>query len=115
MVKNRHLLAGLVVLGAVNLFAFFGLISGERDSARSVKGLEREVDAAREEQRRVAESFGRQAEGLQHDLDQARAVIVELRDDVARLQSELARTRKELLDRPGRAAPRQQGGEEQAP
>jgi septal ring factor EnvC (AmiA/AmiB activator) len=96
MVKNQHLLAALVVLGAVNLLAFFGVISGERDSAREVKGLTRELTAFRDEQKQRAEEFNRETGELRRDLEEARSTITQLRGDVDQAHALLAKTRKAL-------------------
>jgi uncharacterized coiled-coil DUF342 family protein len=114
MLKNQHLLAGLVVLGAVNVLAFFGLISGERDSARTIQSLRQELTVTRDEQEKGAERLGREADRLRQELDGAHATIAELRGDVGKLQNQLTRTRRALdaveerLDKP---APREGGKE----
>jgi chromosome segregation ATPase len=96
MVKNQHLLAGLMILGVVNLLAFFGVMSGERDSAREVKGLAGQLTALRDEEKRRAEELGREAGELRRDLDEARSTIAQLRGDVDKAQALLAKTRKAL-------------------
>jgi chromosome segregation ATPase len=107
IVKNQHLLLGLVALGVVNVLAFFGMMSGERDSARAVRGLEGQLNGAREEQRQATERFGRENEELKGQLQEAYSTISQLQGDVGRLQNQLSRTRRALeaveerLDKPG--------------
>jgi septal ring factor EnvC (AmiA/AmiB activator) len=117
MVKNRHLLGGLVVLGAINVLAYLGLISGERDSARALKAVERDLAAARDEQRHGAESQARQTEELKRGLEEAHSLIGQLRSDVEKVETRLLRTRRALeaveerLDKPA-PAPQPGGGKE---
>jgi hypothetical protein len=112
MIKNQHLLGGLVVLGAINVLAFLGLISGESASARAIRELTSELGNAREENRQTAETLGRENTDLRHNYD---AVITQLREDVESLRERLSRTRKALeaveerLDKP---AARQGEGKE---
>jgi uncharacterized membrane protein len=89
MVKNQHLLAALVVLGVVNLLAFFGLMSGERASAR-------ELAAAREEQKRAADAAAKETSALHQRLEEARAAIVQLHGELEQVRSQLAKTRRAL-------------------
>jgi predicted RNase H-like nuclease (RuvC/YqgF family) len=89
MIKNQHLLAGLVVLGAINVLAFLGVISGESASARAIKELTAELAVARDQQRQVAETLGRENRDLRRDFD-------ELKNDVESLRERLSRTRKAL-------------------
>jgi uncharacterized membrane protein len=106
VVKNQHLLGGLVVLGAVNVLAFFGLMSGERDSARTIRALEQELNGVREESKQGAERLGREVDELRRGLDEANATAEQLRGDVGKLQGQLTRTRRALeaveerLDKP---------------
>jgi TolA-binding protein len=105
MVKNQHLLTGLLVLGAVNLVAFFALVFGERDSARGLKSVEREVIGLRDDQHSSAEAAGARAEVLGRQLEEARSTIGELQESVDKLKKQLAKTRdaldaiKERLDK----------------
>jgi septal ring factor EnvC (AmiA/AmiB activator) len=96
IVKNQHLLGGLVVVGAINVLAFMGVISAERDRARFVYSLEQQLNGAREEQRKSVEHFGQETEDLRHQLDEARGVINTLHEEVGKVQSQLARTRRTL-------------------
>jgi TolA-binding protein len=96
MVKNQHLLVGLVVLGAVNLVAFLSLLFGERESARLLKGLERDVAASRDDQRRIVESVGLETAGLRKDVEQVQSIVVQLRGEIDRMQGQLDKTRKAL-------------------
>jgi TolA-binding protein len=106
IVKNQHLLGGLVVLGAINVLAFFGLMSGERDSTRTIRGLQQELNATHEDQRQTAERVGRETEELRRGLEEANSTIEQLRGDVGKLQTQLGRTRRALdaieerLDKP---------------
>ena len=94
MVKNRHLLASLVVLGVLNLLAFFALLFGERDSARAARMLERQLAADREEARQSADSLRQQAEELRQRLDTAQSSLEQLRDEVATVRSLAAKMRR---------------------
>jgi chromosome segregation ATPase len=96
MVKNQHLLGGLVVLGGINALAFLGVISGERGSAQAIKGLEGDLAAARAEQKQSAELLGRDNREMRRELEEATAVIGQLKDDVANLRERLSKTRKAL-------------------
>jgi septal ring factor EnvC (AmiA/AmiB activator) len=103
MIKNQHLLGSLVVLGAINVLAFFGLISGERDSARALKGLERDLAASRAEQGRAAENLGHELakvreeqQRLTGNLEDAQSVIAQLRGDMDKARTRLLRNREEL-------------------
>jgi TolA-binding protein len=96
MIKNQHLLAGLVVLGALNLLAFFSLIFRESDSARSLKAVEREVGALRNDQHADAEAGAARTEQLRQQLDEARGTIADLQETVEKLKTQLARTRETL-------------------
>jgi septal ring factor EnvC (AmiA/AmiB activator) len=96
MIKNQHLLGGLVVLGVINVLAFLGLVSGENASARAIKELTSELAKARDEQRQTAETLGRENRDLRRDLDDAVADIKQLKNDVESLRERLSRTRKAL-------------------
>jgi primosomal protein N'' len=115
MVKNQHLLGGLVVLGAINLLAFFGLISGESASARAIQELKGELAKARDEQRQAVENLGRENHDLRRNYNDAESVITDLKNEVETLRDRLSRTRKALeaveerLDKP---AARQTDGKE---
>ncbi len=96
MLKNQHLLGGLVVLGAINVLAFFGLISGERDSARAVNGLQHELSDSHENNKRSIESLTRQNEDLQRNLEQARTAIDKLQESLDSIRERQARMRDRL-------------------
>ncbi len=96
MLKNQHLLAALVALGAVNVIAFCSLISGERESARGLKSLGHELNAAREEHRQAAEGLLQQTGELRRRLDESQSAVEQLRGEVQEVRGQLARTRKAL-------------------
>jgi septal ring factor EnvC (AmiA/AmiB activator) len=115
MVKNQHLLIGLVAIGAINVLAILGLLSGERESTRSIKGLERDLATAREEQRQSAEKFGRATDELHRDLEETQSAIGQLRNEMERVQERLVKTRRALdameerLEKQAPAAPKEAG------
>jgi septal ring factor EnvC (AmiA/AmiB activator) len=117
MIKNQHLLAGLVVLGAINVIAILGLISGENASARAIRELTGELAKARDEQTQAAETLGRETRDLRRDYDDAVAVIAQLKNDVDSLRDRLSRTRKALeaveerLDKPARQGDGKESGQ----
>jgi peptidoglycan hydrolase CwlO-like protein len=115
IVKNQHLLGGLVVLGAVNVLAFIGMMSGERDSARTIRGLEYQLNGAREEQKQVAERLSRETEELKGQLQEAYSTINQLQVDIGKLQNQLNRTRRALdaiEERLEKPATKEGGGKE---
>jgi septal ring factor EnvC (AmiA/AmiB activator) len=115
MVKNQHLLGGLVALGAINVVAFLGLISAERASAVAYKSLERDFAAARDERRQETEKLTRQADDLRQKLEDANSLIGQLRTDMEKVESRLVRTRRALeaveerLDKPAPAGAKEAG------
>jgi chromosome segregation ATPase len=98
MLKNQHLLAGLVVLGVVNVLALLGLMSGERESTRALNGVEQELVTAREEHKKGLERLGRQNEELQRGLDEARSTIGQLREEADTTRDRMARLRKQVAE-----------------
>ena len=80
IIKNQHLLAGLVVLGVLQLWALGCL---ERASSGVESRLEKEITRTREDQQKATED-------LKHQLNEARSLAEQT-------QSELWNTRK-LLD-----------------
>jgi outer membrane protein TolC len=96
MLKNRHLLGALVLLGAINGLAFIGLMSGERDSARALKDVQREIVAARDEHAQTLEALGKENQELRSGLTEARASIVQMREEMDTVRDRLNRTRKAL-------------------
>jgi TolA-binding protein len=112
IVKNQHLLGGLVVLGAVNVLAFFGMVSGERDSARAIRSVEYQF---REEQKQIAERLSSETEDLKDQLQKAYSTINQLQGDVGKLQNQLSRTRRALdaiEERLEKPATKEGGGKE---
>jgi primosomal protein N'' len=106
MVKNQHLLGGLVVLGVINVVAFIGLLSGERDSVHAVKSLEHDLATIRDEERQRTDKHARETDELRQKLEEANALIGQLRTDIEKVETRLARTRRALeaveerLDKP---------------
>jgi chromosome segregation ATPase len=126
MVKNQYLLGALVVLGAVNLLTFFGLISSESSNARALKSLEQDVAKARDEQHQAAATLAntiatvrdeqeRAAVDLKRAVDEVRAGNGQLQDDVDKVRTRLIRAREELQaleKRVDKFAPARDGGKE---
>src|SRR2546421_10907499 len=91
IIKNQHLLAGLVVLGVLQLWALGCL---ERASSGVESRLEKEITRTREDQQKATEVLARETVELKHQLEETRS---EARSLVEQTQSELRNTRK-LLD-----------------
>jgi chromosome segregation ATPase len=115
MIKNQHLLGGLVVLGTVNLLAVFGLISGESSSARAIKGLEHDFAKARDEDKKGLDALLEDNRELRRGLEQSAGTISQLREELDGFQARLSRTRKALEaaeERLDKIAPRPAEGKE---
>ncbi len=96
MVKNRHLLAAIVALGAVNLLAFVSLIFSERASARGLRALERDAAADREELRRLVDALQIEAGERHRQVEELRAGVEQVRDELVKVRALAAETRKAL-------------------
>jgi hypothetical protein len=107
IIKNQHLLAGLVVLGVLQLWALGCL---ERASSGVESRLEKEITRTREDQQKATEVLARETVELKHQLNETHNLAVRTQSELQSTQDLLKQTRMEL-DKVKAAA----GGEERKP
>jgi hypothetical protein len=105
IIKNQHLLAGLVVLGVLQLWALGCL---ERASSGVERRLKEEITTSRNERQRDTEVLLKETGDLKRQVDQTQA---ELRNT----QDLLTRTRVELDKLKAAATRESTSGEERKP